>query len=385
MKLQLYKHQQDILDLAPKKYLLAWGTGSGKTVAALQLSGNTRTLVIVPKSLKEQWQEQTDHRVITKEQFKKYAKELKKYDCIIIDEAHYVAGHKSALHKAVLAYLKRFNPDKVYLLTATPYMSTPWNIYALANILGRDWKYHKFKYTFFNDVMMYGRKVPIVKKNIEGQIARLVSGLGNTVKMEDCFDVPEQTFLTEYFDMTREQKKAIAGLEDTAHIARWTKTHQICGGSLKSDGYTKDEYFKCEKLDRLLDLVKEHKKIIIICRYNNEIEYIKSKIKKEVFVINGATRDRHALIKSVEQREQAVVIINAACSEGYELPSFPIMVFYSYDFSLKNYIQMIGRILRSNKLKKNVYISLVVRDSIDNDVYQCIEKKQDFQVEIYKK
>ncbi len=74
-----------------------------------------------------------------------------------------------------------------------------------------------------------------------------------------------------------------------------------------------------------------------------------------------------------------------SCSEGYELPTFPLMVFYSYDFSLKNYIQMLGRIQRINAIKKNVYLSLVVKDSIDSDVFTSLKKKEDFDIAIYNK
>ena len=62
-----------------------------------------------------------------------------------------------------------------------------------------------------------------------------------------------------------------------------------------------------------------------------------------------------------------------------------VMVFYSYDFSLKNYIQIKGRIQRINNIKKNVYFSLVVKGTIDEDVFKCIQRKEDFDIEIYER
>jgi superfamily II DNA or RNA helicase len=135
-----------------------------------------------------------------------------------------------------------------------------------------------------------------------------------------------------------------------------------------------------------LELINQHKKIIIVCRYNNEIKEISKQIKdKKVLIINGQTKDRHQTVIDAEDSNNVVVLINAACSEGYELPSFNIMVFYSYDFSLKNYIQIKGRVLRANKLKSNVYLSLVVSDTIDEDVYNVIQTKKDFDIKIYDK
>ena len=394
--MNLYKHQEEILNKNPKKHLLSWGCGSGKTITSIKLVGYKDTLVICPKSLKEQWYNEMNkhaecsYLILTKEEFKSKYKGLFKYKCIIVDEAHFFFGmlgfrKKSLMLKALLEYIKDVNPERLYLLTATPYLSTPYNLYAACEILGTPPNFKKFKEHFFSMVNM-GRRfpVPVVKKGIEGDIAKLVQRIGSTVSLEDCFDVPEQTFKVEYFDLTAEQKKAIANLEDEG-IARWTKTHQICGGTLKSDGYSENKVFKSEKMDRLMELVDQHKKLIIVCRYNHEIKSIKDRIKKESFVINGLVKDRHEIIKLAESKKDCIMLIQASCSEGYELPSFPIMVFYSLDFSLKNHSQMIGRILRANKLKKNVYISLVVRNSIDNDVYKCIQNKEDFNLAIYEK
>ena len=324
-------------------------------------------------------------------------------DCLV-HNCHHFSGmrnfkNKSGMLKALLLYIRKHNPVFIYILTATPYLSSPLNIFALADILGKKWNYSDFQNLFFVKVEM-GRRwpVPIVRQKIryagveiptEQAISNLVNTLGNTVALEDCVDVPDQIFQTEYFDLTAEQKKAIKALDDIVHISYWTKCHQICGGSLKSDGYTKDAFYKSEKLNRILQLVQEHKKLIIICRYNNEIEYIniqiRKKTSKKTYIINGQTENKHDIIQSADGQREAIVLANAACSEGYELPSFPIMVFYSYDFSLKNYIQIKGRIQRINNIKKNVYISLIVKGTIDEDVYKCIMKKRDFQLAIYKK
>lgn len=406
MPLDLYHHQKELLEKAPLKWLLAWSTGVGKSLAAIKLAetnGISNVLVICPKSLKDQWIEEVAKHsiekrlwlVLTKEEFKKKHKELQPYKKIIIDELHFLGNYKSGLSKAMLWYVDKHNPKQIYGLTATPYLSTVWNIYTYCLIFGRSTKdeWYQWKRMYFDDVYMGRRTVPVQKKyigkeKIEDHVARMVNKLGNTIKMEDCIDVPDQVFKTEYFDLTKEQLKAIEELKDAEHIVYWTKVHQICGGTLKSDGYTEDLFLKSEKFERLLELCTiSHKKAVVVCRYNNEIEYLRKELSKhsEVIVINGAVTDKHEKIKLADSLDKCIILVNAACSEGYELPSFPVMIFYSYDFSLKNYIQMIGRIQRINAIKKNIYISLVVKNTVDEDVYKCLLKKKSFDIAIYNK
>lgn len=398
--MKLYNHQQKLVDELPRNHLLAWEVGTGKTIAAIASAdrANMLTLVVCPKSLKDQWIEEVNkhskipdkYKVLTKEEFKKRHKELERRDFIIIDEGHYFSGMKSQMHKSMLWYINYYHPVHTYILTGTPYMSTPWNIYALAHILGYKWNYMKFKREFFYDIKIGGRTIPKIKPKIEGKIAKLVDYLGSTVRMDECVDVPKQTFITETFDLTKEQMSAIAKvqMEETVHIVRWTKIHQICGGSLKGDGYTEDQFFKNEKVERLKDIVLQNKKIAVVCRYNNEINYLENALKKKgryIYIINGKTKDKHSITKKIDVLDSAIVIIQASSSEGYDLATIPVMVFYSYDFALKNYIQMHGRVQRIRNIKKNTYISLITKGTIDVDVHKTLLNKEDFDLAIYKK
>jgi len=374
---------------------MSWSTGTGKTLAAISLvkHNNEKAIILCPKSITDQWRPQvpSDWLVISKEQFKKRFKELPKYNALILDEVHYFGNYKSQLTKSLLMYIKHHNPEYIYGLSATPYLSSSWNIYTYGLIFGRLWKWYDWNKKFFYQVKMGHRLVPMPKDKIDGIpintiMKNLINILGGTVALEDCFDVPEQIYQEETFELTTEQKKAIKDITDVLPIVEFTKQHQICGGSLKSDGYVPNAFYKSEKFDRVIEMAKEHDKLIIVCRYNNEIDYLSSKIKdKELLIIRGDVKDRHSVCLRAESLAKCIVLIQASCSEGYELPSFPIMVFYSYDFSLKNYIQMMGRIQRAGKIKKNVYLSLYVKGTIDEDIYKCIMSKRDFDIELYGK
>lgn len=402
--MELYKHQKEIVSRFPKRHVLVWGTGSGKSLAAIELAIKTReyVLIICPKSLKSDWKKRFLDlellkgktfiwNVITKEEFRRDWEKLEEYKCVILDEAHYFFGMKSAMSKSLAWYFKKWNTPYRYMLTATPFRSSPWDIYRMCELLGYRINYINFFHQFFYHVQMGGKQIPMMREGKEDEIAALVAKVGNTVKLEDCADVPEQNFETEYFDLTSEQKKAVDAIQDVLSIVRYTSIHQITGGSLKGDGYVEDQFFKSDKIERLKDIVENNDKLIVVCRYNNEIKMIQKLLLnsgKPTFVINGSVsgEDRHDIIKQISTMDRYVLLVNAVCSEGWEAPDCPLMVFYSYSFSLKDYIQMKGRILRINRLKKNTYLSLIVKETIDQDIFEMITiKKHDFHLAIYEK
>lgn len=395
--MKFYKHQQELIDRSPKKHGLWWSVGSGKTLASITLCENNggSTLIVCPKSLKEQWEEQIvnhkDWLVLTKEQFKKNVSTLSRYDNLIFDECHYASNYKSQIGKATIMYCNYYKPN-TYLLTGTPYLSSSWNVYTYLLIMGKNIPWYKWSSSFFTKVKMGNRYIPIEKTTFNGKPMSEVMGdflreIGNFVKLEDCFDVPEQVDQKELFYLTDDQKKAFDKYYDLTPIVNYTRQLQIANGTIKEDN--KDGYitFKSEKFNRTLDIIDQYDKIIIVCRHRAEMDRFFKALqgKRTIYQIHGDIKNRHEIVGQANDSKNCVVLVNASCSEGYELPLFPIMVFYSLSNSHKDHVQMKGRILRANHLKKNVYKYMVVKDCVDELIYKSVViKKQDFNIELIK-
>lgn len=398
---KLFKHQERFLAKNPNKILLCWDTGTGKTRGAIEwikIRGAVEgILIICPKALKENWKRSLTLwglntnlnyiQILTKEEFRRDAEKLEKYEVVVIDEAHYFSGQKSQMSKNLRKYLRKHKVENVLLLTATPFLSTPWNIYTLASILGYEWNWFSFKDKFFIDRHIGRRVVPAIRPGMEEEIAALVRKIGDVVDIEECADIPEQSYETEYFELTPAQEKAKKDFLEPNPAVRYTAYHQIENGTLKGNEYEPAKEWPTHKEERIKELIEEHKKIVIVARYNlqvHKIERMALEMGKKVYVITGEVKDRDPIVLEAEAASEAVVVVNAACSEGYQLPSFPVMVFASLSFSFKDKKQMVGRILRIDKLKKNVYIFLVNK-GVDEAVYQAIMNKQNFDVEIYER
>lgn len=395
--MELFAHQQRLVTQNPPRHLLAWGTGTGKTKGALalaekNLTGNQSLLVVCPKGLKVNWERECVRfvgadfwiRVMTKEEFRRDWSTLPKFDAVIIDEAHTFAGTKSQLHKDMLKYLKKYDIKYRWLLTATPFLRNAWNIFALGKILGVPWDFFSFRRKFFYERMLGQRTFWDARPGMEQEVAGLVNTLGSTVKLEDCIDIPEASFEVEYFAFTAAQKSAIKAVKETLPIVRFTKYHQIAGGVLKGNEYEPTKRIDCDKVRRVLELAEENPKMIISCRYLGEMEMLAEELKDhEVFLLNGDTQNKQEIVDLFNATPKAILIVNAMCSEGWQAPSSQLIVFYSYDFSLKNKIQMEGRIRRIDKPQKVTYLALVTEKSIDVAVVEALSRKMDFDAAIY--
>lgn len=404
---KLWKHQQALLDAHPAKCLIAWECGLGKSLMGIELAltlSPSSALVICPKGLKAKWnRDLAKHpgvyaagwKVVSKEEFKRDWETLNYYSTIIVDEFHTFAGMTSQLSKSLIAYIKKNNPSQIYGLTATPYTSSPWSVYRLATILGYKWNYAKFLHQFFYMVPMGGRNIPMARPNKEEELAALVKRIGNVVKMEECFDIPEQIFETEYFELTPAQKKAVKDVKmnEINPVVKWTKIHQIENGALKGDEYNATKFFDSNKHDRIVELAEENGKIAVFCRYNAQIDALKALLEEKglkAFVIRGDVKDRDEVTQEIERTEKCVAIIQSDVGIGFELPSISVIVFASMSFSYVAYEQSLGRFLRANALHKNVYINLLTEayeelPSVDSAVYDSVMKKQDFSIAIYDK
>ena len=407
--MNLYAHQKKIIKDDPKKCLIAWGTGSGKTATALMLAKGT-TLVIAPKTTRDDktWQNNLKKinkditlTVISKEDMRKNYMSLAAFDTLIIDEAHTVSGltpnvtyrnkkpypKTSQLFEACHSYIKMNKPKRLYLLTATPIRS-PMSVLALAWLLGKEIDFYKFRDFFYQKLPMPGRDVFSAKKSnlVKQKLGEIVSKLGYVGKLSDFADVPEQTHKIIPIYLTIEQQKALRIVETDYPdlLVAIGKKHQIEQGVLSGDKYNEAKVYAENKTEAIIDLYEEFGKILVFAKYTAHIELIRAKLPDniKIFILTGATKDRENVIKEANNADSCIVIAQSTISAGYELPSFRCTVYSSMSYSYVDLAQSWGRTLRINNLQKNLYVYLLAGE-MDHAIYKALENKQDFSEKMY--
>ena len=416
--MHLFEHQKQVLEDDLEKVGLFLGTGSGKTRIACLLSRG-KTLIIMPKTQYEDqnWKREALNFIgyerkfdaletMTFDIFKRDHETLKRYETLIIDEAHGMLGvtpntrqknrqpipKASQRYEALLAYIQRVKPTRIYPCTAT-IAKSPFTVWAAGVVLGKRpgdiEDFFKFRWEFYTKLPMPGREVWVPKTDSESKdkLAALVREYGYTGRLEDFFDVPDQTFRTDHIELTTAQRDRIKKLtlEYPEPIVRVGKRHQVENGCLAGNEFEAAESFPSEKIDKILDYAAEFPRMVVFAKYTAQVEAITAALRKAgytAWTLTGATENRGHTIR-VAQMNDGILVVQAQISAGWELPETPVMIFASRTYSFVDYDQALGRIQRATNIKKNLYINLVVKGGTDEAVDKALENKQDFNERIY--
>lgn len=418
MSYKLYSFQEQFVKDDPKKIGVFWGTGCGKTLPTLIVAeGKTLVICLKQQKLDRTWQDNSDKfnlgkdvEVINYDMFWRNWTDYGQYDTVILDEGHRALGvlpdtrqrnrveipRASKTFEAVLSYLTKYPPKRLYIVTATP-ASKPMKVWACARLLGKNWDFYKFRSTFYFPIKM-GRRtlwMPRADEVTQQRLALAVQKIGYTGALNDFMDVPEQKHITVNIELTSEQKKAMAKVMETEAdplvvrarlrtiengLLYGKKVEKISG---KEDRMVKDtQLFKSGKIDYILERAEEFPKLFIFAAYTAQVEAIEAALTEagyKVRTVTGETKDRATVFKEIESAKAGIVVVQAAICEGYRVPSAPCMIFASKSSQFVSYAQGCGRILDGQHLKKNLYIHLVVKGGADEACHNTIMAGQDFQ------
>lgn len=396
LKTTLYEHQKHLLETNPRRCLLAWETGTGKTLALLALveKNADNALIVCPKGMKMQWKNKIEEygvtkpcMIMSKEEFRRDSPSLPSYHAVIIDEVHHFSGHTSKMHKNTVKYFKRTHPYFVWSGTATPYRREPFNIWALGVIHGTmPLSWVKFRQQFYHIRYLGNRMIWEANQGEEtrAQLLEYMKPWCNMVTLNECFDMPEQVDESpELLGLTKEQNKAIATkkLEESNPAVLYGAMHQIEQGCLKGNEFVDNACFENNKIERIVDLADENPKLLIFARYTMQIASLRERLKQEghsVYVIDGSNGDQHfSISQECERAERCVLIAQISVAAGWEVPGIPIVVYASMSYSYLDYVQSRGRVIRGNKLSRHVFMYLH-SGKIDQAVWKCILEKKDF-------
>ena len=136
------------------------------------------------------------------------------------------------------------------------------------------------------------------------------------------------------------------------------------------------------RVERVIDILKEHKSAIIFYNYNYELDILRSmciKLRIEYSEWNGHKHEK------IPIGEKWVYLVQyTAGSEGWNCISTDTIIFYSLNYSYRTMEQACGRIDRMNTPYIDLYYYyLITPKTIDDAVLRCIKRKKTFNEKRY--
>ena len=404
-------------------------TGTGKTLISLEIASHfKKTLVLCPLSVIETawiddckkfypqmkiincWSNTSDGRfdlldkeadvyVMNYESYKIVRNKIMKsnFDCMIVDESSCMKNMKSQITSMILGMINVI-PHR-FVLSGTPAPNRfdeffPQMKFVNPDIFGNN------KYGFLQTYSHQSMKDPHVWYQTDEDKEKFNARLTEQavfLKKEDCVDLPEKVFQVRRFEMASEQRQHYNELlnDIKSHINEWSKfeftaklmkLREITSGFV----YTKDSNvitMDSNKPKALAEILEEigNKQVIIWCQFQHEIKSLAEQFGGVALTSSSSkTKERYEIIRDFRDGKiQYLFTHPSLMGKGLTFVNCTYNVYYSLSFSYEEFKQSQDRIHRIGQTNKCTYIIMQAKDTIDEKIYSCLQKKESAVDELY--
>ena len=320
-------------------------------------------------------------------------------DLIVIDELALARNSGTDRWKILNAICNKQAPRRVWGMTGSPTPNAPTDAWAQCKLVTPDNPTMPKYFSAFRDRVM--RQITPFKWAARQDANEAVYQMMQPAirfSLDDCVDLPEQTFITRDVALTPEQNKAYkdmlnklsteyAGGQILAvnEAVKANKLIQIaCGVAYGTDGEHVIIPSK-PRMDVLKEVIEESEgKVIVFVPLTGALESVASELRKDFTVetVHGGTskteRDR---IFSEFQRglDPRVLVANASTmSHGLTLTAATTIVWYAPVHSNETYEQACARVRRPGQTRTTVIVHIAGTD-VERRVYKRLQDKQSMQ------
>lgn len=381
-EIQWYDWQHKALFEKENDYAL-WcaEAGTGKSFAGVewqkQKNRGENPVVFCIKQIEGAWLERMPNgQVFTPHSILK--KELPENPTsILIDEIDayasplFLAKKRSQCAAKLYEYIRNNPQAHVLGMSATPIRSTPWNLHTILTYLHRyiEWKEYRAEYFYMDQPRYMNRPAYFPKPGWQKYIQTLLETNAEIALLNDV--VPPDKMPEESHIIRNKFKKP-----NYEKNPEWEAAKQFHADNLLEQS-AKDK--------TIAEISRGYRKIVLVVYRTGEVARLYKKLSKErqTFVVDGGTKDVHAVELAAEDCSECYLIVQASVGAGFEVPSFPCMIFVSQSYGVRNYTQMKGRIRRANDLiaskgRKKLDYFYLHGGKCDKMIYESIQSGRDF-------
>ena len=438
--LKLFNHQKQALSYLRinNGFILTMEQGSGKTIPTLcrilELLKKNRIcnfLIVAPKACLsalgrdiEKFELYEQELFIKNGTFINYDRvwrnkfDERKFDLIVLDEAHYIKNRSSNRSKAVLKIAT--NAKYKYALSATiisnGQLENIWpiicfidsyidkgriysNIFKrhLENIKPGDYKgsYGEFldRYCILN---MYHKPSSYIHVK---ELQDIINEHSYRVKKVECLDLPDklpdEIIKVDQGDKALYKKlateSAILEYEILAEnpLSRLVKLRQLCSGHIKTETGEIIEVAnnKIPILQEIIEGYEDDKKLVIFAEFKYSIGKISEllrKMKIRHVVLDGDQKDKKIWRQFQEDKRIRVIVCQyQTANAGIDLFASDTIIYYEPTLRSTTLEQSRDRIHRTGQKSKCSYIHLLTKGTVEVDIYRALAGYSDFSERLF--
>jgi len=426
IKGNLYEYQKigvEFLINSGGRALLADSPGVGKTAQTLGFvahNGYKRTLIICPASVKFSWESEIEkwtslksfvmdsktvledipfdaHCIIVNfDILKKFFNEFMKYkwDCMVVDECHLVKSQKAARSKVVKSLSR--NIANVIMLTGTPVLSRPAEIFNILNIIDpKAWSnYYSFAVKYCEGHQGYygfeakgASNLPELKEKIGKYFLR-------RTKEEVLKELPPKNFIPVPIDLPPEERKqyelAESNLVSYLKSYKKDKTEKEIAKSLQAEKLVRlnllreiNTMGKIPTAMELIDgMIESGEKVLVFSSFNAPLRELYEHYYDNSVILLGDTpvEDRGEMVKRFQTDPETKVFFGGfkSAGVGITLTAASNIIELDVPWNPADLEQAQNRAHRpgAEYQSLNIY-QITSRDSVDGFVKKTLQRKQE--------
>ena len=401
-------------------------TGTGKTIMGLEIASHyKKTIILCPLSVIETawiddchkfypnltivnvWSNNANNRrkllnsssdiyVMNYESFKILKNDIydKNFDCLIVDESSVMKNMTSQITNDILQMID-YVPHR-FVMSGTPTPNHNSEIFPQMKLVDKEVfgnNYYGFLARYFTQDMSNPHYWFQTQENKDAYYNRL-NNKSVFLSKDDCVDLPEKTFEIKKIKLNKEQRKyyndMLQSIQDNINYwskfeftARLMKLREIISGFVINKDKTITD-FETEKDKELSQTIEEigDKPIIIWCQFIHEIERLAKKFNG--VALTSKTKNRDNIIRLFQNNKIKLLFAHPQIlGKGLTFTNCNYNIYYSLSFSYEEFKQSQDRIHRIGQTNKCTYIILQAENTIDEKIYNCLQRKGNAVNELY--
>lgn len=310
---------------------------------------------------------------------------------LMLDESSLIQNEKAKRSKFIL----NLNPSNVILLSGTPTSGKYENLWSQMHLLGWGISQDTYNKQYVNWTLTKddgsGIRHKIVDKddpykNVDRLKQKMREHGAVFMKTEDCFDLPEQTFITVNCQSSKEYRKfkkesvikIVTDSGDVELIGDTTLTKMMYSRMLCGQ-------YSQEKLESFVELLEStNDRLIVFYNFNAELDALKKiaeSMGRPISEVNGHVKD----LDAYEQEDNSITFVQyQAGSMGLNLQKANKIIYFTLPLMSEHFEQSKKRIHRIGQANHCFYYLMICKNTIEEDIYKTLEMRKDFTNELFR-